>query len=183
MMIFKKNPKNDFDEMTLKDWKSLIKSGDFCFKDRWACDPLFYACGKGNVELAKLLIQAGYDVNKRDLHNKTILHLVMNENILNLLIESEADVNAVDNFQKTPLHSALKKEIIEGLLKNGAHIQAISKTGYTPLEQILGSIVDLEFQREIKDLFLKYQAILEKENLTKSLSQAKIKSNKKKLRL
>ena len=76
-----------------------------------------------------------------------------------------------------------KDTLVKFLLENGADIHVTNKKGQTPLEQILGSIVDLEYQREIKDLFLKYQAILEKENLTKNLSQAKIKSNKKELRL
>lgn len=57
--------------------------------------------------IARLLLEAGADVNSRDAEGATPLHYVDEPSICELLISAGADVNARDNVGDTPLHNAI----------------------------------------------------------------------------
>jgi len=88
--------------------------------------PLHAAAGKGNVSVARLLIQKGADVKARGFYDSvTALHLAArngHQNVAELLVAKGADVNAKSTFGETPLDWALSKDhqdIAELLRKHG----------------------------------------------------------------
>lgn len=110
---------------------------------------LHSAAKNGSIELVKLLIENGANVNARDKYGETPLHHsiyhsvldetqsnnnVSKEEIVKLLIENGADVNAKNNNEKTPLHYAESVTIAKLLINNGANINAKSKYGRNVLD-------------------------------------------------
>ena len=102
----------------------------------------FSAFNRNGVEIAKLLIGNGADVNIAGIEGYTTLHLAtQNKNgieLIKLLIANGADVNAKHRFSGyTPLHLACKNEngleVARLLIENGADVNAKDKNGYTPL--------------------------------------------------
>lgn len=111
---------------------------------------ILYTQGYVNKKIAELLIAKGADVNARDKHGNTVLHLAL-ENpswskqidvqktriIINFLFSKDADVNAKDNQGNTPLHLARSKEIAELLIANGADVNAKNNQGDYPLDMVI----------------------------------------------
>ncbi|XP_075745815.1 E3 ubiquitin-protein ligase MIB2 isoform X2 [Rhipicephalus microplus] len=74
--------------------------------------PLHTVCYHGNEDMAKTLIDAGNDVNVKDIDGNTPLHYcaVGNEpGAMRLLVTARADLNAVNHRNRTPLHVAASK--------------------------------------------------------------------------
>jgi ankyrin repeat protein len=103
--------------------------------------PLHYAVwdvwdqfeAKHQLATAKLLIEAGADVNKQNSSGETPLFLVSTPEVARLLIAHGAEVNVRDEYGMTPLHQARSKEIAAVLLGAGADIAARGNDGSTPL--------------------------------------------------
>ena len=113
--------------------------------------PIFWV-RNDNVEIAKLLIENGADVNAKTKHKtwtkfgkvvnsptvsipaqSTPLYIAIINNYIKtskLLIENGADVNAKDAKGHTPLHFAKNLEIVKLLIKNGADVNA--RKGVSP---------------------------------------------------
>lgn len=93
---------------------------------------LFYS---ENLEICKLLIENGADVNYElgNHMNFTPLFLVKSLEKTKLLIENGADVNHRDKYGYTPLHIIKNAKIAELLIKNGANVNAGDNYNYTPL--------------------------------------------------
>jgi uncharacterized protein len=79
------------------------------------------------AEVAKLLLKAGADVNKRDASGSTPLHLAVccryPDDVVNVLLDHHADINAQDNKKQTPLHHVddhFHKRIADVLIARGA---------------------------------------------------------------
>src|SRR5262249_9599321 len=72
--------------------------------------PLHVACRGNNLEIVKLLLAAGADVNAKGDDDRTPLHDAAgnkNAKFAELLIDKRADVRAASKFDKfTPLHRA-----------------------------------------------------------------------------
>jgi ankyrin repeat protein len=88
--------------------------------------PLHIAAGKGNVSVARLLIQNGAEVNAKLSDNGfTSLHLAAgngHEKVAELLIAKGADINAKSMYGETPIDLAMSnghKELAELLRKHG----------------------------------------------------------------
>jgi ankyrin repeat protein len=118
-------------------------------KSGWT--PLHLAAFVGKLEIAKLLIAHGADVNAvyddelTPLEDKTTpLHFAARYEhleVANVLIEKGANVNAKDVYQKTPLHEAVfngKTMMAKLLVKNDAEINAKDSSGSTPLHSAVG---------------------------------------------
>ena len=115
----------------------LIEKGAKYTRDKSGCTPLHGAATRGNVEVAKLLISSGANVNARDTIGWTPLHFAENVEVAKLLISSGANVNARGIAGVTPLHFASigsNVEVVKLLVSSGANVNARDIAGSTPLE-------------------------------------------------
>ena len=123
--------------------KIIIKSGDnLNVINRQERNLLFDAVAQQNIEMIKLLIKKGADINTlnfRDRQKGTLLFEAVgqqNIDIVKLLIESDADVNILNRQRTTPLFNATLKENIEIaklLIESGADVNLQDEQGRTAL--------------------------------------------------
>jgi ankyrin repeat protein len=112
--------------------------------------PLWMACISDRIDVVRLLLLAGADVNKVShplAHfqiRSTPLYAACiqgHESIARLLIEQGADVDAPgEPYNLTPLHAAVEAhsaEIVDLLIASGANVQLASAVGATPLHLAL----------------------------------------------
>ena len=96
------------------------------------------------IEMAKLLILNGVDVNKI-VSGNTALHIATstgNEEMAKLLIKSGSNINESNNGDQTPLHKSAfegREIIVNLLIQNGANVNPViqstgSFNGMTPLD-------------------------------------------------
>jgi ankyrin repeat protein len=101
--------------------------------------PLYFAAGQGDVEVVRLLLDHGADINETNANQTTALHqatLNGRAAVVKLLIERGAKIEAKDQFGATPLHEAAhwgQPEAARELLDRGANVQARDDHGDTPL--------------------------------------------------
>lgn len=85
--------------------------------------------------IARMLVEAGCDVNEPDNDGETALHKASEAgqtSAVETLLELGADVHTRDNWGRTPLHPAVfleRLEIVEILLKAGADPNATDNSG------------------------------------------------------
>ncbi len=93
-----------------------------------------------NLELVKLLLAHGANINARNHLGKTPLFIAItfgSDAIAYGLIKAGADVNLADIYGRTPLHQALidgNKVMVEMLLRSGADVHATDDKGYTMMQ-------------------------------------------------
>lgn len=98
-------------------------------------------CKTGNLEAIQKAIQAGANVNARDLKGDTPLIMAAtyasDPKIIEVLIKAGADINARGSYGTTPLQAAAldngQLEITQALLKAGADINTRNNYGHKPL--------------------------------------------------
>jgi hypothetical protein len=82
-------------------------------KDDWnGWTPLHWAALKGHIEIARLLLQNGAEVNAKDYDGRTPLHFAASQgkvDILHLLVENDADLEAQSNSGWRALHFAANR--------------------------------------------------------------------------
>src|SRR5262245_17340960 len=97
-----------------------------------------------DLAFAKMAIQAGADVNAKDIKGHTPLHYAVyfdKEEMIRLLVDSKADVNAQDSSGDTPLHLAMRKRnetFANYLAQHGANFTIKNAAGQTPIGVALG---------------------------------------------
>ena len=102
--------------------------------------PLTYVCRTGQVELAKILIEMGADVNKPDREGATpLINAVASssEDIVKLLILHGVDVNMCPRHDIPPLAGAVYRnsmEIVNMLIESGADVDQRLPHSQTALE-------------------------------------------------
>ena len=115
----------------------ISAGADVNIKDDTQKTPLHEAASLGNAEIVKLLLAAGaYPNAKENLFGRTPLHESDLE-VSKLLIHAGADVNAKDYFGETPLHHVSKLgflDVVKLLLEAGADVNVVNKVGKTPLD-------------------------------------------------
>ena len=99
--------------------------------------PLHYAARGGAIECARLLLDAGADVNADSHSLVTPVHQAATVDVMALLIERGADVDAQDSKGRTPLHLACRRgavELAEFLICLGARTLIRNDQGKSPLD-------------------------------------------------
>ncbi len=98
---------------------------------------LHKAVTEGDMATAGLLLSYNADVNAKDFHKETPLHLVGgNAAMTEFLLKNKADVHAQDDSGRTPLHRSAQSNsaaVAELLLANGADVTSSDASGKTPL--------------------------------------------------
>jgi ankyrin repeat protein len=83
---------------------------DSCTEDDEGRDtPLTYAASYGHVEVVRLLLEGGANVDSADGYQRTALYLAASYGLLDvcrLLLEWGAKVNHLNKWENTPLHTA-----------------------------------------------------------------------------
>jgi ankyrin repeat protein len=125
----------------LKAAKLLIESGKIENLDKIieGCTPLTLAASSGSLDIMKILITNGADVNKANNNDDLPIHIATefkNYKMLNLLLENGSKVNEKNNRGHTPLFNAtsisdLKMVIL--LLDHGADVHISDVCNWTPL--------------------------------------------------
>ncbi len=102
--------------------------------------PLTLSASIGNIELCKLLIAKGANVNYKKKNSLTpfwtALFLAENFHVCELLLENGADINSSLITGQTPLFMAAflkSREKVLFLIENGAEINAKDMYGVTPI--------------------------------------------------
>ena len=126
----------------------------FSVKDRddFGSTPLFYAAGFAtNPDVVVALIEAGADVNSRNLGGNTSLCSLLispDPDIITALIKAGANANAKDYFKRTPLHYAAARNrntyVFNVLIAAGADVNARDEDGATPLHWAAWKATDPE---------------------------------------
>jgi cytohesin len=106
------------------------------------CPPnaLLLAVDSWSVDLTRRLIAAGADVNVRDEHGNSLLHLAVRLDgwtldMAKLLIDAGVDINAKDKQGNTPLHRAVitwYRDMVELLVSRGADVNVKNHHGQSP---------------------------------------------------
>ncbi len=108
-----------------------------------AMTALFAAAGHGNIEIAKMLIEKGAEINAGNLSRGfTALYIAVensHHDMVTFLIERGANINVQAEYGWTPLHRAIANgdySMVELLIEKGANVNAVG-TGddITPLSQ------------------------------------------------
>jgi ankyrin repeat protein len=98
------------------DWKNELY-------DDWTI--LHYSIFYNRIDIAKVLIDAGMDVNIKNKLNDTPLHFASYYNrneIVKMLIDADSDINAQEDSGKTALHLAINNDntqIVQMLIAAG----------------------------------------------------------------
>jgi ankyrin repeat protein len=108
--------------------------------DNYNYTPLHLAVREESVEIARMLIDAGADLDVQDKWERTPLHWAAvygRVEITRMLIDAKADVNVQDKWDNTPLHWAAIKgneEIAQMLIDAGARKDIQNNKGNLPYD-------------------------------------------------
>lgn len=121
--------------------QELIAAGeDLTAQDIYGGTALHLAARRDNIDAARLLIEAGTDVNLPvSASQQTALHIAAfggGVEVAVLLIEAGANIEARNPGGETPLHTAIAADqanVTKLLIEAGANIEARNASAFTPL--------------------------------------------------
>lgn len=106
-------------------------------KNQFGKTVLFCAVEKNDLNAVKNLVGVGADINTATESQKTLLHVTNNIECINFLASKGANVDAKDNHGNTPLHVMVSEgdvSLVNCLLENGASVHYKNNEGKTPIE-------------------------------------------------
>jgi len=115
-----------------------------------ASTPLITAAALGNTEAAKLLIEAGAELNYKNVDGSTALITSVvfgTTDVARLLIDSGADLNITNNLGSTALHTGAffgRTEIAKALLDKNADKTIKNNAGQTPYDMVIAPFEDVK---------------------------------------
>mgnify|MGYP006184325529 FL=1 len=131
-----------------------------------------------SLEIIKILVEAGCDVNFLNNADENYLHQVIKTNLmkpelslsyLEFLIAEGLDVNHPNIVKKTPLIAAIdfnRKEYIDVLLQNGANPNDLDKDENSAFFYAVAHKLDLELYNKLRDFATPYLDHLNKNQVT-----------------
>lgn len=141
--------KNVFDiarNGTVQEMEALIKQNPEILNsvNQMGFTPLILACYRGNVEVAKYLINNTKDLNYNSPEGTALSSLCINYNkeLVEKILAKGADPNIQDSHGNTPLLWAVKRnnlELVSLLLKNKADINMKDSMGISAFEYAIKS--------------------------------------------
>lgn len=112
---------------------------------------LIKALANGNLEIARILLERGANVNAKDINGQTALHAALwrgQNEAAKWAIKNGANVMDQDEHQWTSLHfaacdSGIDKNVIELIIKKGIPINVANEDGQTPLHlAMIGNVAN-----------------------------------------
>jgi ankyrin repeat protein len=124
--------------------KELIDIIDINVKDDDNFTPLIKSFETDSVEITKLLLDKGADINIKTINNITALYLAVNKintnplyiDIVKMILEKNININEKFRNNKTILYIALEKKMIDiakMILEKNPDVNIIDKDGISPL--------------------------------------------------
>lgn len=111
--------------------------------DKFGLSPLMITAQRGYVDVARVLLETGADVNFQSSSGKTALMMACfsgNVEVAQLLIQHKADWDLVDKTGSTALHWAVdgaNLDMIRWMLQDGCRVDVKDETsGWTPLMRV-----------------------------------------------
>lgn len=100
--------------------------------------PLFAAIYRNRVDVARLLMEKGANLEYRNEERATAMHLAAERGtpeIAQLLLDAGMNVDALDGFGGTPLLHAMRGDtlMVNWLIDHGAQVDALSDTSTAPI--------------------------------------------------
>ena len=98
---------------------------------------------EGDIDMMRLLIEHGEDINEKDRCGWTPIHIASwngNVDAMQLLLEHKADINEVDRNKRTSLQKAStmgRVNAVRLLIKHNADINKKERYGWTPLRSAI----------------------------------------------
>lgn len=121
-------------------WKKCGFDINYVFKDSpKEFTLLHFAVNFGDINVTKLLLEEGADIDIKDQNKNTSLHLAASNghtDTVKLLMEKGSDLSVVDKEGNTSLHLAASNghtDIVKLLVEKGSDLSAVNKNGDTPL--------------------------------------------------
>jgi len=105
--------------------------------DQYRDTPLIYAARYGHVEVARVLLEGGVDLEKTNANQYTALHAAARRGdleICRLLLDWGAKVDPLDKWKATPLHEAAQwghLSVAQLLVERGADVRVKNYIGRT----------------------------------------------------
>ncbi|KAL0046438.1 hypothetical protein WJX82_008505 [Trebouxia sp. C0006] len=129
------------EECALETVKTLFSHhAQFAATNHQGETPLHLALAKKHLEMSKLLLDAGADINARDNKGMTSFHNAVKQDLYKtvdfLMLQHRPDFSVADLEGTTPLHTAASQQgfaICKCLLEAGANINARDNQGKTCL--------------------------------------------------
>ena len=139
-MLFDFIEKNDKEGL-----KNALSTNNINWIDQFGYSALHIALSKGFDEIAKMLIEAGIDVNLQDSKGQTALHYCAFYNkpeIAKVIIRNGGSLNIADRFGNEALWTAVisdkgfgnRVEIVRIFIESGANPKHENKVNETPLK-------------------------------------------------
>uniref|UniRef100_A0AAY4BB53 Ankyrin repeat domain 6b n=1 Tax=Denticeps clupeoides TaxID=299321 RepID=A0AAY4BB53_9TELE len=117
----------------------LINKGAKVAVTKYGRTPLHLACYKGHIEVVKILLKAGCDLDIQDDGDQTALHraaMVGNGDVIAALVQEGCALDRQDKEGNTALHEVAWhgfSQSVKQLVKAGANVHAKNKAGNTAL--------------------------------------------------